>query len=75
VIADPLDLLDGRAGSWTGTTIEARKRESFSSHSAISQSLTARAIATAASGLFRLSTAYRQLRTACWAPDGFSNCS
>ena len=59
VVADALDLLrrpGPAAGS--GTTIEARRRGSLSSHSAICQSLTALANATAASGLCRLSMAY-----------------
>src|SRR4051794_41927139 len=56
------------SGIWIGTTIDALTRGSLSSHSAICQSLTAVANATAASGLWRLSTGYGEQSTAASAP-------
>ncbi len=62
------------AGWREGTTIEARRRSSRSSHSAISQSLTARARARAKSGWRTKSTPGLQVRIARSSRQGSSSC-
>ena len=56
------------AGIRIGTTTDPRRRGSGSSHSRVSQSLTAPASAAATSGWCTLSTAYRQVATAASTP-------